>query len=110
MFTKKQIARYADVLLWGLKISRKGRIRKNDTVLIRYHLPALALAEALYDRLLDMGLNPLQRVRSQSRYGKEFFQTGQLQTAGLPPPPETGSFMKILTAVFFCTHLNPLPI
>ena len=31
MLTEKQLDRYADVLLWGLKTARTGKYKKNDT-------------------------------------------------------------------------------
>jgi len=62
MFTNTQLERYADVLLWGLKTARSDKYKKNDIILIRYHMPAIKLAEILYARLLDMGMNPVQRV------------------------------------------------
>ena len=62
MFTERQLDRYEDVLLWGLKTSRNGRFKKNDIVLIRYHIPANRLAEIVYAKLLDRGMNPVLRM------------------------------------------------
>jgi aminopeptidase len=61
MLTEKQLDRYAEVLLWGLKTARRGPVRKNDCVLLRYDLPAAALAERVYDRLLHAGIHPIHR-------------------------------------------------
>lgn len=61
MLTQKHLERYADVLIWGLKTARAGRFKKDDIVLVRYDRPALGLAEVLYPRLLDMGINPVIR-------------------------------------------------
>lgn len=60
--TKNHIDRYADVLLWGLKTARSQRFKKNDIVLMRYEKPAIKLAEALYAKLLDMGLHTVPRA------------------------------------------------
>lgn len=62
MLNEKEIERYADVLLWGLKTARTQKYRKNDTILIQYDLPALRLAEVLYGKILDTGMNPVQRM------------------------------------------------
>ncbi len=62
MLTEKQIERYAEVLIWGLKTARRGRIKKGELVMLRYDLAAVRLAEVLFKRLLEMGLNPLQRL------------------------------------------------
>ena len=61
MLTKKQLEKYADVLLWGLKTARTGKFKKNDVVLVQFDLPAVHLAESLQAKLLDMGMNPVMR-------------------------------------------------
>jgi len=74
MLTDKHINRYADVLLWGLKTARAGRFKKNDIVIIRYDYKAIRLAEALYARLLDMGIHPVQRINLTEVMEKDFFE------------------------------------
>jgi aminopeptidase len=61
MLTKKQLEKYADVLLWGLKTARTGNFKKGDVVLVQFDLPAVHLAESLQAKLLDMGMNPVMR-------------------------------------------------
>ena len=61
MLTKKQLEKYADVLLWGLKAARSGKFKRGDVVLIQFDLPAVQLAEFLQAKLLDMGMNPVLR-------------------------------------------------
>lgn len=73
MLTKKQMENYADVLLWGLKTSRKGRLKKNEVILIRYDLPAIKPAEVLYGKLLDMGMNPVLRSGLTSLMERTFY-------------------------------------
>ena len=73
MLTEKQLERYADVLLWGLQTARTGKFKKNDIILIRYHLPAIRLAEILFDKLMDMGMNPIQRMDSTPAMEISFF-------------------------------------
>jgi len=113
MFTKTQIDRYADVLLWGLKISRKGRIKKNETVLIRYHHPALLLAEALYDRLLDMGLNPLQRMDPSPGMEKSFFKRSNPRQLVFQPPGDRELYENLNGSIYLhapesITHLGDI--
>ncbi|MBU2498534.1 MAG: aminopeptidase [Proteobacteria bacterium] len=62
MLTDRKIEKYADVLLWALKMARKGRYQKEDIVLIRYDLPGIRLAEVLQGRLLEMGMHPVMRL------------------------------------------------
>lgn len=59
--TSTHIQRYADVLVWGLTTARRKPFKRGDAVLIRYQAPALAVAEALFARLIDKGFNPIQR-------------------------------------------------
>jgi aminopeptidase len=73
MLTETHLERYADVLLWGLKTARTGQIKRNETILIRYDLPAVRLAEILYERLLEMGLNPVQRLGLTPVMEKSFY-------------------------------------
>ena len=61
MLTKKQLDKYADVLLWGLKAARSGKFKRGDVVLVQFDLPAVRLAEFLQGKLLDMGVNPVMR-------------------------------------------------
>jgi aminopeptidase len=74
MLTKKQLDKYADVLLWGLKIARIKKFKKGDVVLVQFDLPALELAEILHGKILDMGMHPV--IRSSMTPGMEhtFYQ------------------------------------
>ena len=74
MLTKGQMDKYSDVLLWGLKTSRKGRFKKNEAVLIQFELPAIRLAEVLQSKLLDMGVNPIMRLGMTPVMEHNFFE------------------------------------
>ena len=96
MLTEKQLLRYADVLLWGLKTARTGRTRKDDLVLIRYDLPAVRLAEILYTKLLKRGIYPLARLNLTSSMEHDFYELAtNKQLVYLPPGEEA-----------LCTRLN----
>jgi aminopeptidase len=62
MLTDQQLNKYADVLLWGLKTARKGAFKKNDVILLQYDPAAVGLAEILFEKILDLGMNPVQRM------------------------------------------------
>ncbi len=62
MLTEAQLGKYAEVLLWGLKTARKGKFKKNDVILVQYEQAAVRLAEILYERILEAGMNPVQRA------------------------------------------------
>jgi aminopeptidase len=74
MFTDEQLNKYAEVLIWGLKTARKGRFKKGDIILIQYERPALRLAEILYGKILDIGMNPVQRIIGTYVMEKAFYQ------------------------------------
>jgi len=74
MLTKGQMDKYSDVLLWGLKTSRKGRFKKNEVVLVQFELPAIKLAEVLQAKLLDMGVNPIMRLGMTPVMEHNFFE------------------------------------
>ncbi|MBW1784846.1 MAG: aminopeptidase, partial [Deltaproteobacteria bacterium] len=75
MLTKRQLDKYADVLLWGLKTARKNRFNKGEIVLVRFDMEAVKLAEIIQGKLLDMGMHPILRqgltpVMEHNCYGK----------------------------------------
>lgn len=111
MFGDAELARYADVLLWGLQIARTGKFKKNEVVAVRYHLPARPLAEVLYDRLLQRGLNPVPKALETPQMEKSFYaQAAPRQLTFIPPGDGTlnrglnGSIM--LYAPESLTHLS----
>ncbi len=73
MFTEKQLERYADVLLWGLKTARTGKIRRGEIIQIRYDVAAIRLAEILYGRLMERGMHVVQRMNSTSVMEEQFY-------------------------------------
>jgi len=74
MFSKTQLDKYSDILLWGLKKARTRRFKKNDNILIRYDLGAIKLVEVLQGKILDMGMNPILRLTSNPRMDKNFYE------------------------------------
>ena len=73
MLNDKQLRRYADVLLWGLKTARTGKIKKNDVIVIRYDLPAIKLVEILHKKLIEMGVHPVHRLLQTPVMEKNFY-------------------------------------
>ncbi|MBW2427428.1 MAG: aminopeptidase [Deltaproteobacteria bacterium] len=73
MLTERQLDRYADVLLWGLKTARKARYQKDDIVLIRYNIPAIRLAEILQAKILKVGMNPIFRLLTTPTMEHNFY-------------------------------------
>jgi aminopeptidase len=111
MLTDKQLQRYADVLLWALKTARTGRINKKEIVAVRYHQPALPLAEILYARLLQMGLNPVQKMLPTPVMEKNFFEIADRHQLVFTPPGEKTLHQNLNGSIFLyapesITHLS----
>ncbi len=86
MLNAKQLERYADVLLWGLRTARKKKPRKNEIVVIRYDLAAIPLVEVLHKKLIQKGIQPVQRLMQTPEMEKNFFtQAGKKQLTFIPP-------------------------
>ncbi len=111
MFTEKQLDRYADVLLWGLKTARTKKFKKNDIVLIRYDMPAVRLAEIVYAKLMDMGIHPVQRTNLTANMEQHFFEQSNNKQIIFQPPGEKELFNRLNGGIFLyspesITHLS----
>jgi aminopeptidase len=95
VLTEKQLVRYADVLIWGLKTARTGRTTKDDLVLIRYDLPAVRLAEILYTKLLKLGNYPLVRLNHTTSMEHDFFRLATNKQLVFLPPGEEALFARL---------------
>lgn len=111
MFTEKQLERYADVLLWGLKTARTARFKKNDVILIRYDKPAVRLAEILFAKLMAMGMNPIQRMNVTARMELDFYQQANQRQLIFQPPGDKELFKHLNGSIYLhspesLTHLR----
>lgn len=111
MLSDKQLHRYADVLLWGLKTARTGAFKKNDIILIRYDRPATRLAEILYARILEKGMNPVQRMTSTTAMEISFFELSDSRQLVFQPPGDMELFQSLNGGIFLhapesITHLG----
>ncbi|RJP86115.1 MAG: aminopeptidase [Desulfobacteraceae bacterium] len=88
MFSDKQLHRYADVLLWGLKTARTGKIKKNEIILIRYDIAAIKLVEIMHKKLLEAGLNPVHRLLQTPDMEKNFYSLSSIKQLTFIPPGE----------------------
>jgi aminopeptidase len=66
LFSREELERYADVLLWAAELSRGKPFKGSETVLIEYDRLARDLAEVLYLRILERGLVPVQHQRADA--------------------------------------------
>ena len=111
MFTERQLERYADVLWWGLKTARTARFKKGDIVLIRFDKPAMRLAEILYAKLLDMGLNPVQRMNHTTTMELDFYKLSNGKQLVFTPPGDEALSKSLNGGIFLhapesLTHLS----
>lgn len=88
MFNEKYLQRYADVLLWGLKTAKKGAIKTNDIIMIRYERAAIRLVEILYEKLIRMGVHPVHRLLHTPAMEKCFYATSKTRQLTFIPPGE----------------------
>jgi aminopeptidase len=82
MFDSTQLERYAEILVWAMRVSRSAPFAPGEAVMVRFDVEALPLAEALYPRLLQMGANPVLRLNPTSGMERDFHELatfGQLQ-------------------------------
>ena len=113
MLTEKQMDRYADVLLWGLKTARKTKYQRNDIVIIRFNLPALRLAEILQVKLLKMGLHPIHRLLATPTMEHNFYSLSNGSQLTFLPPGEKKLMSKLNGSIFLyapesITHLGDI--
>ena len=108
---KSHLSRYADVLLWGLQTARSKRFKKGDIILVRYHLPALDLAEILQVRLLDMGMHPVLRLSPTPVMEQNFFGRADDGQLSFIAPGEMELYRSLNGSIFLhapesITHLS----
>jgi aminopeptidase len=111
MISQKQLDRYADVLLWGLKTARSNRFKKNDIIQIRYHLPAVKLAEKLYAKLSAMGMNVVVRNELTPDMELSFYNFSNNKQLGFKTPGDSVLYENLNGSIFLhapesITHLG----
>jgi len=72
IFTDKQMGKYAEVMIWGLKTARPG-FKKYDTVMVRCDLEGLKLGELVYRKLVQLKYNPVFRPGVTPGMERDFY-------------------------------------
>lgn len=111
MFSKIQLDKYAEVLLWGLKKARTKRFRKNDNILITYDLGAIDLAEVLQGKILDMGINPILRINPSPQMDRTFYEKANDRQLVFQAPGQKELFQNLNGGIYLhapesLTHLG----
>ena len=109
--TRKQIEKYADVLIWGLETARSKPYKNYDPILLRWDLASQPLAEALYRKLLEKKRNvSLQALPSPDMEEAFYSVTDKRQRVWMREG--TNAFYEKLTGSIFLnaptslTHLK----
>lgn len=113
MLTNDMLHKYADILLWGLKTARKEKFSKGDIILIQYDLPALKLTEILYSKILDMGMNPVQRIAMSFGMEYDFYKQSNDKQLEFIAPGDKELYKNINGRIFLrapesLTHLKDI--
>ncbi|HYA14051.1 MAG TPA: aminopeptidase [Syntrophales bacterium] len=113
MLTDVQLERYADVLIWALKVARKDSFKRDDTILLQYNPAALRLAEILYVRILDMGMNPVQRMGLTINMERGFYEKATNRQLVFLTPGDRNLYGSINGRIFLhapdaLTHLKDI--
>ncbi len=113
MLTERHLSRYADVMVWALKTARKRPFKKGDTILIRFHLPAVRLAEIINERLIKAGMNTILRLSPTPVMEKDFFRWAGPRQLDFVPPGEKSLFESLNGSIFLyapesITHLGDI--
>ena len=82
IYTRVQLEKYADALIWGLTTARPGSARY-DTVLVRCDLEGRELGEVVHRKLVQAGRNVVFRFMPSPRLERDFYEfSDEKQRAG----------------------------
>ncbi|MBI4763581.1 MAG: aminopeptidase [Deltaproteobacteria bacterium] len=111
MLTDDQLNQYAEVLFWGLRTARKEPFKKKDIILIQYEPPALKLAEIVFTKAIERGMNPVQRMGLTYGMEHDFLKKSKMDQLLFIPPGEKELLRHINGRIFLrapesLTHLK----
>lgn len=111
MLNEKQLDKYADVLLWGLKKARAQHYRKGDIIMVRFDPAALRLAEILHAKILSMGMNPMMRFNGTPAMDVNFYGIANPKQLVFQPPGSRELLNRLNGSIFLSapdslTHLR----
>ncbi|MEF2232099.1 MAG: aminopeptidase [Pseudodesulfovibrio sp.] len=111
LFDAIDIENYAEVLIWALGRSRREPLKNRDVVVIRYDIPGLALAEAVYSRLMDGHMMPVPMAQptpsmEAERYLNSSYSQLLFQQPGLPELYARAAGVITILAPEDLTHLQ----
>lgn len=111
MFTKEEIQKYANVLIWGLKKARNAKIKPNEVFLIRFDRLAIPIVEHLYAELLRQKINPVLRFMATPSMERSFYELSTNFQLQFIPPGEKELYKNLGGGIYILapeslTHLE----
>lgn len=88
VFDSALLAKYADVLAWGLETSLGRQLERGDPVLLRFDPPAIRAMEALYTRLIDSGVHVAWRMEPTPGMQRSFYAESSMKQLMYETPGE----------------------
>ncbi len=95
LFSREELERYAEVLLWAVETSRGRPLKGSEIVLLEYDALACPLAETLYETILDRGLIPVSRQRPSERMEQAYLTRANNKRLNMLPPGELECYAGI---------------
>lgn len=111
MLTGTQLKRYAEVLVWGFRRARRKALKRGGVVRIMYELPGLSLAEAVYEKCVAAGFNPVVRAAETPAMEQSLFRHASKAQLGFISPGTRELYHKLDGSIFIIapeslTHLK----
>ena len=72
VFTQKELEKYADTLIWGLKTARPS-LKKYDSILLRCDVEGLPLGEVVHAKLIKQKYNVIFRTMLTPEIERNFY-------------------------------------
>jgi len=99
MYSKEQLEKYADVLIWGLKTSRP-EFAKYDAVLVRCDLEGRELGEVVHRKLVKAGINVIFRFGISPRLERDFYEFSDEDQRAFVPAGDKEFFSALNGNIF----------
>ncbi len=106
-----QLARYAEVLLWGLSLGRRKPLGHYEEVLVNFDLESLPLAEVLHRALVEQRINVIVRAMPSPLVERNFFRYSDRKQRKHVPSGEKELYGNLSGSVYLhapssLTHLQ----
>lgn len=109
--TDSHLDKYADILAWGLAVSRSKSYKPYDVILLRYENEGLPLVERLFKKLVEKKFHVVTRAMMNPEMEKDFFMHTDIKQRKFIGDWETSFYENLngnvfVTAPSSLTHLK----